>query len=47
VEVGDDGRAMSIEALRIPCDEVLEEKKAEGKPTDAEAEALPAEDAQD
>ena len=47
VEVGDDGRAMSIEALRIPCDEVLEEKKAEGVPTDAEAEALPAEDAQD
>ena len=47
VEVGDDGHAISIKALRIPCDEVLEEKKAEGKPTDAEAEALPAEDAQD
>ena len=29
VEVGDDGRAVSIEALRIPCHEVLEEKKAE------------------
>lgn len=29
VEVGEDGRAISIEALRIPCSEVLEEKKAE------------------
>ncbi len=29
VEVGDDGRAISIEALRIPCTEVLEDKKAE------------------
>ncbi len=38
LEIGDDGHAISIEALRIPCTEVLEEKKAE---------ALPAEDAQD
>jgi 2',3'-cyclic-nucleotide 2'-phosphodiesterase len=30
VEVGDDGRALSIEALRIPCEERLEERKAEG-----------------
>jgi 2',3'-cyclic-nucleotide 2'-phosphodiesterase len=30
VEVGDDGKAISIKALRIPCDEVLEDKKAEG-----------------
>jgi len=30
VEVGDDGRALSIEALRIPCAEVLEERRAEG-----------------
>jgi hypothetical protein len=37
VEVGDDGRAISIEALRIPCAEVMEEKKAEGARTDAEA----------
>ena len=29
VEVGNDGRAVSIEALRIPCPEVLEEKRAE------------------
>jgi 2',3'-cyclic-nucleotide 2'-phosphodiesterase len=28
VEVGDDGRAVSIESLRIPCAEVLEDKKA-------------------
>ncbi|MGA2547514.1 MAG: TIGR00282 family metallophosphoesterase [Rectinemataceae bacterium] len=47
VEVGEDGHAISINALRIPCNEVLEEKKAEDKPTDADAEALPAEDAQD
>jgi 2',3'-cyclic-nucleotide 2'-phosphodiesterase len=30
VEVGTDGRAISIEALRIPCAEKLEEKKPEG-----------------
>jgi hypothetical protein len=24
MEIGDDGRAVSIEALRIPCDETLE-----------------------
>ena len=29
VEVGDDGRALSIKALRIPCTEVLEDKKPE------------------
>jgi hypothetical protein len=29
VEVGDDGKALSIEALRIPCAGVLEDKKAE------------------
>jgi 2',3'-cyclic-nucleotide 2'-phosphodiesterase len=27
IEVGEDGRALSIEALRIPCAEVLEDKK--------------------
>ncbi len=27
VEIGDDGRALSIQALRIPCDEVLDEKQ--------------------
>jgi 2',3'-cyclic-nucleotide 2'-phosphodiesterase len=47
VEVGEDGHAISIKALRIPCGEVLEEKKAEGKPAGAEAEALPADDIQD
>lgn len=39
VEVGEDGRAVSIKALRLPCAEVLEEKKAEGPTTGAEAEA--------
>jgi len=34
VEVGDDGRALSIKALRIPCTEVLEEKKAEAAGAD-------------
>lgn len=29
VEVGEDGRAISIEAFRIPCDAVLEERSAE------------------
>jgi metallophosphoesterase (TIGR00282 family) len=38
VEVGDDGRAISIEALRIPCADVLEEKKAEVRPEEADAE---------
>lgn len=39
VEVGADGRAVSIEALRIPCSEVLEDKKADAPP----AADLPAE----
>jgi len=30
IEVGEDGKALSIKALRIPCAEVLEDKKAEG-----------------
>ena len=30
IEVGEDGRAISIEALRVPCAERLEEKKPEG-----------------
>lgn len=38
VEVGDDGRAISIEALRIPCADVLEDKKAEVRPEEADAE---------
>jgi 2',3'-cyclic-nucleotide 2'-phosphodiesterase len=29
LEIGDDGRAVSIKALRLPCAEVMEEKKAE------------------
>lgn len=29
IEVGEDGRAVSIETLRVPCAERLEEKKAE------------------
>ena len=50
VEVGDDGRATSIEALRIPCPEVLEEKKAEEAAAsaagpDAEAAAGPEDEA--
>jgi metallophosphoesterase (TIGR00282 family) len=41
VEVGDDGRALSIEALRIPCADVLEEKRAEGGATEAEEAEAP------
>ncbi len=41
VEVGDDGRALSIEALRIPCADVLEEKRAEGGPTEVEEAEAP------
>jgi metallophosphoesterase (TIGR00282 family) len=29
LEIGDDGRALSIKALRLPCADVLEDKKAE------------------
>jgi metallophosphoesterase (TIGR00282 family) len=48
VEVGDDGHAISIKALRIPCADVLEDKKAADKAGDgAEAESVPAEDPQD
>ena len=39
VEVGDDGRALSIKALRIPCTDVLEDKKAESVAPNAEPEA--------
>jgi hypothetical protein len=39
IEVGDDGRATSIKALRIPCAEVMEEKKAETAAPKAELEA--------
>ncbi len=38
VEVGEDGKAISIEALRLPCAERLEDKKAEAAP---QAEAGP------
>jgi len=41
VEVGDDGRAQSIETLRIPCADVLEEKRAEGGATEAEEAEAP------
>ena len=39
VEVGDDGRAISIEALRIPCAEKLEEKKPEAASSAAESDS--------
>jgi calcineurin-like phosphoesterase len=38
IEVGDDGRATSIKALRIPCTDVLEDKKAETVAPNAEVE---------
>jgi metallophosphoesterase (TIGR00282 family) len=39
VEVGEDGRAISIESLRLPCAEKLEEKQAEAAEPGAESEA--------
>jgi 2',3'-cyclic-nucleotide 2'-phosphodiesterase len=41
VEVGDDGRAISIKALRIPCAEAMELRKPEAGVGDEEVEASP------
>jgi len=30
VEIGEDGRASSIKALRIPCEEVLDDRTGDG-----------------
>lgn len=42
IEVGDDGRAASIESIRVPCDERMEEKKAEGSRPETGAETVAA-----